>query len=357
MLISCIGTFSNFNVFSTQSIPSLRDPMSQPHFFSNVNHQSGSSPNRNSSFTTPRKLDIDFSSGGETPNTPETPADSDATPERTESMGFRGAFARLGGGSSQAGSMESEAREPSKEKRSSLFRALTNAGPGRGEITKGAYSNKAANKIVKRRRKEANQSALVRRKNSAVSDSEDDRKISPRKASSSKGSGSDNQNANRPGTIATLFSFIDTHPNLPHILSFYAQLLLNVFLVFFFIYVVWSFWTTIRSDVDEASHKATAETLTEMAMCAKNYRENRCEPREERVPAMESVCGNWEKCMDQDPRSVGRARVSAHTFAEIFNSFVEPISYKAMVSFLLRFLIFPSIFYSTLGLLTPIARF
>jgi len=35
--------------------------------------------------------------------------------------------------------------------------------------------------------------------------------------------------------------------------------------------------------------------------------------------------------MSRDPREVARARVSAETFAEILNSFVEPISYKAMV--------------------------
>jgi len=35
--------------------------------------------------------------------------------------------------------------------------------------------------------------------------------------------------------------------------------------------------------------------------------------------------------MNRDPTVVGRARVSAETFAEIINSFIEPISYKTMV--------------------------
>jgi Di-sulfide bridge nucleocytoplasmic transport domain len=34
--------------------------------------------------------------------------------------------------------------------------------------------------------------------------------------------------------------------------------------------------------------------------------------------------------MNRDPNAVKRARLSAHTFAEIFNSFVEPISLKTM---------------------------
>lgn len=46
---------------------------------------------------------------------------------------------------------------------------------------------------------------------------------------------------------------------------------------------------------------------------------------------MEKACVAWEKCMNRDPTVVGRARVSAETFAEIINSFIEPISYKTMV--------------------------
>lgn len=42
--------------------------------------------------------------------------------------------------------------------------------------------------------------------------------------------------------------------------------------------------------------------------------------------------------MNRDPTQVGRARVSAETFAEIINSFIEPISYKTMVG-LLKFLL------------------
>ena len=74
----------------------------------------------------------------------------------------------------------------------------------------------------------------------------------------------------------------------------------------------------------------TVEILQEMAVCSKEYLENRCAPNT-RVPAMEKACLAWEKCMNRDPNVVGRARVSAETFAEIINSFIEPISYKTMV--------------------------
>jgi hypothetical protein len=136
--------------------------------------------------------------------------------------------------------------------------------------------------------------------------------------------------AQGPGWFASFLSGIESRPNLPNILSYYAQLTLNTFLVFLIIFGVWTFWTTIRSDVDKASEDATASVIAEMNKCAKDYTDNRC-GMDARLPALEAVCENWERCMNRDPNSVGRARISARTFAEIFNSFIEPISYKAMV--------------------------
>lgn len=136
--------------------------------------------------------------------------------------------------------------------------------------------------------------------------------------------------AHSPGFIPSVFTFVENHPNLPHILSYYTQFLLNLFIVFFMMYLVYSFWSTIRSDVDFRSREVAAETLAEIAVCAREFRDNRCE-RSMRVPAMEIMCNFWEKCVNQDPTKVARAMVSANTFAEILNNFVEPITAKTMV--------------------------
>lgn len=139
------------------------------------------------------------------------------------------------------------------------------------------------------------------------------------------------QQAQAPGFIPSVFTFVENHPNLPHILSYYTQFLLNLFIVFFMMYLVYSFWSTIRSDVDLRSREVAAETVAEIAICVREFRENRCE-RSMRVPAMEIMCNFWEKCVNQDPNKVARAMVSANTFAEILNNFVEPITAKTMVS-------------------------
>lgn len=131
--------------------------------------------------------------------------------------------------------------------------------------------------------------------------------------------------------FAAFLSGIESRPDLPNILSYYAQLTLNAFLVLVVIYAIWSFWTTISADVDKASQKARDDALGVIAKCANDYVENRCGP-DLRVPRLREFCEEWELCMNQDPAVVGRAKISAHTFATIINSFIEPISYKAMVS-------------------------
>lgn len=112
------------------------------------------------------------------------------------------------------------------------------------------------------------------------------------------------------------------------------------------LYFLLQFFLTVRRDVQikvneqlsSTSPKGTSSDLTlyhldimsEIGQCSKQYIENRCSP-ELRVPAMEKACLAWEACMKRDPSVVGRAKLSAETFAEIINGFIEPISYKTMI--------------------------
>ena len=65
-------------------------------------------------------------------------------------------------------------------------------------------------------------------------------------------------------------------------------------------------------------------------MCSLQYRNNLCQDNV--VPAMIQQCAKWEMCMNRDPAVVGRAKVSAELVAEVVNGFVEPISWKTLVS-------------------------
>lgn len=276
-------------------------------------------------FNTPRKMEIDPSSGGETPETPGNNADSEATPDGHSPYKFHGA--------------ETRSKSPRK-KRESVFSKLWRGSPGKGTeatsmVVSRTYSKNGEKRVVRRRAKVAAEASTRKRRGDRqahVQDREEaDSDIEELGSRPVSKKGQPQGPTPSIFSLSSILSYLESHPTLPHILTFYAQLALNLFLIFGAMYIMYSFWSTIRSDVDDKAREATAEILAEMAVCAKHYRENNCQDISS-APALRNLCAEWERCTNRDPKSVGRARVSAHTFAEIFNSFVEPISYKAMVS-------------------------
>ncbi|KAI4108418.1 MAG: hypothetical protein L6R37_001022 [Teloschistes peruensis] len=276
---------------------------------------------RNPSFTTPQKSpDLDFSSGPENQSSPAN-GDTEDTPEPLSRNEVAKKDAMI------------QFKAAKKQPALGIFGRYGMS--GRGEIVRRSHNEPMARRIHKRKRRDADRDVkIVRRRPSDESDSEFEDHGTH---SAHKGQGNHQQN-HQVGAIAAFFSYLETHPNLPHILSYYAQFLLNFFLVAVLIYMVYAFWSTIRSDVNEKSKEAASQILVEMAACARDFKDNKCGNPDGRVPAMESVCNSWEKCMQRDPTMVGRAKVSAHTFAEIINNFFQPISGKAMISLCVLFL-------------------
>lgn len=317
------------------------------------------------SFTTPRKTDPDPDcSSPDTPNQADAEEEED-TPEqssRTETALVKYVDPESPTATEQ--DTEDATARPGSDgnhRRPTIFGGFgALPSPGRGELRRGRLADVTTRKVRKRRRQDHHSRDAAARvayhrapQQSGSDDDHDDQRTvvdhrhggyeyhqpqpQPRPSPAAPNhplAAAAEAAAARPSEslIPSVLAWLESHPQLPHVLSFYAQLLLNFFLVFFVMYIIYSFWATVRGDVDRQSEAVAAETLAEMAGCAQQFVANRCE-RAQRVPAMEAVCDGWERCMNKDPNAVGRARVSAHTFAEIFNSFVEPISYKAMVSF------------------------
>jgi hypothetical protein len=342
-------------------------------------------PAFNALYTTPRKpvqdTHMDDSSAGETPKSPERQDDSEAgTPAERLALERR----KLGGGldsrsapvlptmsSVQISPRKERAREWTRERESERERERTDRRPsspvgkkesvwgrvkksfnrpGRGEIPRAEVLQNKDHRVRKQRSREnqyvSRQLALQSYSRSG-SDAEDDdsemtipvpRTISPRKRSGKHNPPPPNEEAQQkqqppskePGLVSSLFTFIGAHPTVPHILSFYAQLMFNLFLLSACAYMIYSFWTAIQGDVDKKAFEASADIIAEIRDAADLYRINKC-LSEDRPPFMKTQCDYWERLMSQDPMKIARAKVSAHTFAEIFNSFIEPISYKAML--------------------------
>lgn len=227
----------------------------------------------------------------------------------------------------------SKERPRLKKRDSILDRIREKMSPGRRDLQRTERSGAISKGTRNKRNMELQRQVSKKRRRHSVSESEDDTRLqrnrSPRKPSGNRRNDMEEDN-NSPHWISNLFTFIGQHPTVPHILSFYAQFAFNVFLLGCCAYLIYCFWSAVQGDIDKKAYEATAEILAESAACLRSWQANKCELGS-RVPALEKVCEGWEACMNRDANKIGRARVSAHTFAEIFNSFVEPISWKAMV--------------------------
>lgn len=135
------------------------------------------------------------------------------------------------------------------------------------------------------------------------------------------------------------FSLAD--PRIPYMVLLYAQLLFNLLLMGIVAYVMVVFVLTLRGDIKRKIEVFTMDAIKEISRCSRDYYKNKCLVHE-RAPALEDQCIQWEKCMNRDPQSIGRSKITAHTFGEIVNSFLQPISWKAL--FLCNILVFGAFF-------------
>ena len=312
------------NVFATPN--RLRDPDNRPFYFSQDSSSKPlpSIPAHVQNAWEPRTPATNYeSSGGETPNTPQV--DSDAGTPDTQTASRMG---RLGLGAGDSNSPKKAGRRDSWFKRITGMSSPSPTKERDKDVSQKYYSKKAENRIVKRRAERSERSRSKKRP--AVRDDDDDDSDDAQSGAQAAAKEQGVVKQTFAMSIAGFLSWVEAHPNLPSVLSYYLQLTVNAALGFLFLYIVYSAWCGVMTDVDIESSKHASEVMVEIAACATEYNRNRCRP-DEVVPAMEKACGIWETCMNRDPKKVARASVTAKTFAMIFNSFVEEFSYKSMV--------------------------
>ena len=134
------------------------------------------------------------------------------------------------------------------------------------------------------------------------------------------------------GTFPAMLSFVHNHPNLPQILSYYGQTILSWFFVAVVMFGVVRCWMTIQQDVELRVLKEAEGMIKENMHCQEEFEQHGCNNRASLGRAFIPLCDKWEACMSRDAMAIARGRISAHTFAEILNEFVEPLSYKFIVS-------------------------
>lgn len=314
------GTHSVFdspskNGFATPNRPHLREPHGEPFLFSQPRKLPQSIPPHVPNAWVPRTPTsiIDCSSGGETPNTPAQ--DSDAgTPDTQLASRMGGLF-------------QSEKKSPKKSKRPSIISRIFSSSPSPSkEPPKDSrererhYSKKAEHRVNKRRLKRSK--AAIHDEYDSENEQDKSKDLIAQPVPPAPGLAS-----NIPGVLA----WVEAHPRLPAVLSYYMQFMINTALGIFVLWIIYAGYCAVMNDINVEADIKARDIMMEIAACTEHYQQNRCEPSR-RLPALQEVCQQWERCMKRDAQKIARASVGARTFAMIFNSFVDEFSYKSMVS-------------------------
>jgi hypothetical protein len=307
------------NGFATPNRLQLREPNSQQYLFSNKPLPATPSYVQKSSAWAPRTphSEIDFSSGGETPHTPAQESEA-ATPD---TQLVNGMMALTSGGH--------ERKSPKKERQPSRFKSLFGLSPSPAKEDRKPYSKKAENRVMKRRSKTRQLAIQDGFESNDEQQELSQRNPHPQQFQSQRPS-QPGQKAGYAENAGHLLSWLEVHPRLPGVLLHWLQLSLNAILAFAFLYISWKVLSSIQADVDIESQKYVSEVMVDIADCARQFRENKCD-MSTRLPALQTVCANWEACMQRDPKAIAKAKVGATTWAKIINAFVEEISWKSMV--------------------------
>ncbi|KAK4673887.1 hypothetical protein QC763_115890 [Podospora pseudopauciseta] len=140
------------------------------------------------------------------------------------------------------------------------------------------------------------------------------------------------------GWLSNFLATLSDNPNAPAILSRWLQLGANILLMCLAFIIVFEMIKQVRSDLSREADKAIAALQQEIRQCAEQFTQNACSPKATRAPYMETVCTQWEICMQQDPHGIATTNISVRKVAEILNEFVGVISYKTWAFLLTIFL-------------------
>ncbi|CAK9439256.1 uncharacterized protein LODBEIA_P34670 [Lodderomyces beijingensis] len=133
-------------------------------------------------------------------------------------------------------------------------------------------------------------------------------------------------------TIATgplASSSIFANPYTPYALNLYFQLLVNITLWSFIIYLLWLSVTTIKADINTKVEQFTLQKLDEISRCSKEFSRNKCDSYP-RPPVIDHECDLLDQCQNQDPTKFVRSKISFELLAETVNAFFDKVSYKSL---------------------------
>jgi hypothetical protein len=275
---------------------------------------------------------LDFSSGGEMQSSPEN-ADNEDTPDM---KGLNDNVTVFRGNHSPNKGLLSPTKQPSRNSISSYFSRFS---PSHKSIVRKDQIARQTSRGHKRKRgpydkdiKTKYGNELYKDSRSSNSESEYDSEAPAQYSSPRKGGGQSKLPPAEIGTIPAILKFIDEHPGLPHTIAWWLQMIMSFLIVGALSYICYSFYSAIRRDVNLKAEELSQGVLKEIGICTENFLAHDCSRRERLGSSFKRLCDEWEVCMNRDHLKIGLALVSASTWAEILNGFVDPLSGKIIVS-------------------------
>jgi Di-sulfide bridge nucleocytoplasmic transport domain len=114
------------------------------------------------------------------------------------------------------------------------------------------------------------------------------------------------------------------------LVSSLVYLVLNLFAATVIIAAVTKFMLSLRGDIITKTGTRIEGMQMEIDRCRREYEVNRCRP-EERVPAMEEKCREWEVCMRRDPRRTEMTAVIFKVASESLEEFLSGVSLRSIL--------------------------
>lgn len=135
----------------------------------------------------------------------------------------------------------------------------------------------------------------------------------------------------KKGWLGGFLSDIQKHPDAPRVLGYWITFFFNLAMVGLTLWLIWVLVASFRDDFWAARHELRAQVVDEMNKCLDDYRQNKCEPKEQRLPALNALCDEWAACMNQDADKHRRLSLGAKNIVEILNDIVEAMHWKTLV--------------------------
>ncbi|OAG31650.1 hypothetical protein NEDG_00125 [Nematocida displodere] len=132
-----------------------------------------------------------------------------------------------------------------------------------------------------------------------------------------------------PPTPTSSLPFYDQLIRVNYIASAYISLFMNAFLICMFILLAVKFTVTVKNDLSIKYLNLIESNKSLIAESKRQYLVNRCAP-EQRVPALEAQCREWEQCMAKDPFREELTKVIFKIASDSLEEFLSGVSFRTV---------------------------